>query len=177
MILTTLLIVGPSGLMLLAVAGTYAVFTKKTMDLPIVQSLATLVWDIAGSCRAGHRHFCRPTWHHWDVYRRYAGTSHPHALDVPRHHEAHDAGCVSHRTASIREYFPGHRDHAMANLAEQGRAWWDPRLWAEDVARQVEQYDFPQYNRAPSPCSFLFPRRDDRRFDLHHVRWSYKGEC
>ena len=49
------------------------------------------------------------------------------------------------------EYFLGYCDHAMAILADRGEEWWDVRRWAEEVARQAEHFDYPQYLRAPSP--------------------------
>ena len=49
------------------------------------------------------------------------------------------------------EYFLGSCNHAMATLADQGKPWWDARLWAGEVARVVERFDYPQYLRAPSP--------------------------
>ena len=51
----------------------------------------------------------------------------------------------------LREYFLGYCDHAMAVLADKGQAWWDARRWVGEVARVVEQFDYPQYLRAPSP--------------------------
>ena len=51
----------------------------------------------------------------------------------------------------LGESFLGYCNHAMATLADHGKAWWDPRLWAGEVARVVEQFDYPQYIRARPP--------------------------
>ena len=120
-------------------------------DLPIMQSLATLVWGIADSIAAAlgtsaDQHGVMST----SISATLKRLIQLHATLPARMKHTVPA---EYLTALLQfgEYFLGYCDHAMAVLAHRGEDWWDARRWAGEVGRQVEQFDYPQYLRAPSP--------------------------